>query len=104
LRIFWQVRFCAVDKGNPQEIDPKEPERVALAVQGLGLKYVVITSVTRDDLQDGGGSQFIKTIEHIRNISKPIRVEVLIPDFKGSLQALKKVCEARPDADACYFT
>ena len=92
-----RCRFCAVDKDNPQEIDPKEPERVALAVQGLGLKYVVITSVTRDDLQDGGGSQFIKTIEHIRNISKPIRVEVLIPDFKGSLQALKQVCEARPD-------
>ncbi len=92
-----RCRFCAVDKGFPKEVDKKEPERVARAVQLLGLKYTVITSVTRDDLPDGGGSQFIRTIEQIRMMCPGVGIEVLIPDFRGLLQPLKQVCEACPD-------
>jgi len=90
-------RFCAVDKGRPQEVEPEEPVRVARMAQELGLKYVVITSVTRDDLLDGGAEQFTRTVEEIRKHSPHARVEVLVPDFKGSLTALRRVCEARPD-------
>jgi lipoic acid synthetase len=90
-------RFCAVDKGRPQRVDPEEPGRVARMAQALGLEYVVVTSVTRDDLPDGGADQFAQTIEQIRRYSPHVRVEVLVPDFKGSLAALRKVCEARPD-------
>lgn len=92
-----RCRFCAVDKGAPQEVDPGEPERVARAAQTLGLKYVVVTSVTRDDLPDGGAGQFTRTIEHIQKRCPDARVEVLVPDFKGSLAALRKVCEAPLD-------
>jgi len=92
-----RCRFCAVDKGTPQKIDPKEPGHVAQAVQMLGLKYAVITSVTRDDLPDGGGSQFIRTIKQIRRLCPGVGIEILIPDFKGLLQPLKQVCEACPD-------
>jgi len=92
-----RCRFCAVDKGDPQELDPKEPERVAMAAQVLGLRYVVVTSVTRDDLSDGGAEQFSRTIEYIRRQCKDARIEVLVPDFKGSLVALRKVLEASPD-------
>jgi lipoic acid synthetase len=90
-------RFCAVDKGRPQRVDPEEPDRVARMAQGLSLRYVVVTSVTRDDLPDGGAEQFSRTIEQIRRYSPDAGVEVLVPDFKGSLAALRKVCEARPD-------
>jgi len=89
--------FCAVDKGIPEGIDPEEPERVAIAADRLNLKHVVVTSVTRDDLPDGGASQFSQTIQEIRKGTNGKRVEVLIPDFGGSLRALQKVCEARPD-------
>ena len=92
-----RCRFCAVDKGRPEKVDPGEPERVARMAQELGLRYVVVTSVTRDDLPDGGAEQFTRTIEQIRKHSPHARVEVLVPDFKGSLAALRKVCEARPD-------
>ena len=90
-------RFCAVDQGAPQQVDPDEPERVARAAQVLGLEHVVITSVTRDDLPDGGAEQFTRTIHHIRGRCPNARVEVLVPDFKGSLAALEGVCEAKPD-------
>ncbi|MBM4340979.1 MAG: lipoyl synthase [Deltaproteobacteria bacterium] len=90
-------RFCAVDKGVPQQVDPEEPERVAQVAQTLGLRYVVVTSVTRDDLSDGGADQFIRTIHHLRRLCPDSRVEVLVPDFKGSLAALQRVCEARLD-------
>lgn len=90
-------RFCAVDQGAPQQVDPEEPERVARAAQILELEHVVITSVTRDDLPDGGAAQFTQTIEHIRRRCPNARVEVLVPDFKGSLAALLSVCEAHPD-------
>jgi lipoic acid synthetase len=89
--------FCAVDKARPESVDPEEPERVALMAQELGLRYVVVTSVTRDDLQDGGAEQFRRTIEQVRKHSPNARVEVLVPDFKGSLTALRRVCQARPD-------
>jgi len=92
-----RCRFCAVEKGRPEKVDPEEPERVARMAQELGLRYVVITSVTRDDLPDGGAEQFTRTIEQIRKHSPHARVEVLVPDFMGSLTALRKVCEARPD-------
>ena len=91
-------RFCAVEKENPLPLDPLEPENVARAVNRLSLRYVVITSVTRDDLPDGGASQFARTIKEIRRINKDgIRIEILIPDFKGSLSSLEAVVEARPD-------
>jgi lipoic acid synthetase len=90
-------RFCAVDKASPEKVDPQEPERVARMAQELGLRYVVVTSVTRDDLPDGGAEQFKHTIEQIRKHSPHATVEVLVPDFKGSLTALRRVCQARPD-------
>jgi len=90
-------RFCAVDKGLPEKVDTGEPERVARAVQELDLKYVVITSVTRDDLADGGAGQFVRTIASIRSLCPGTMIEILVPDFKGSQTALKKVCKAEPD-------
>jgi lipoic acid synthetase len=90
-------RFCAVESGCPEPLDPEEPERVAEAVHNLGLKYAVITSVTRDDLEDGGAAHFARTIEAIRGSCPDTKVEVLVPDFKGLLNSLQKVCLARPD-------
>ncbi len=91
-------RFCAIKKEAPLPLDSQEPENVAQAVKKLGLRYVVITSVTRDDLPDGGAEQFAQTIKEIRRVNgDEIRVEILIPDFKGSLFSLKKVMEAKPD-------
>jgi lipoyl synthase len=92
-----QCRFCAVDKGAPWQVDAEEPEHVAQMAQSLELKYVVVTSVTRDDLPDGGAKQFIQTVEHIRKRCPETRVEVLISDLKGSLRSLQELCEARPD-------
>ena len=90
-------RFCAVKKGKPGVVDIEEPERIAEAVFRLNLKHVVITSVTRDDLSDGGAEHFAKTIYSIRKKMKKIVIEVLIPDFKGEKEAIKKVIEAKPD-------
>ena len=90
-------RFCGVDKGVPGPVDKGEPERVAEAVQLLGLKHAVITSVTRDDLPDGGAAHFARTIETIRKRCPGVSVEVLVPDFGGSLPALRELCDARPD-------
>lgn len=89
--------FCAIKKGKPNPIDPEEPKKIAKAVELLGLKYVVITSVTRDDLPKGGAEQFKETILEIRKINKGIKVEVLIPDFKGDKNALVEVLSASPD-------
>ena len=90
-------RFCAVRTGNPKgKIDRDEPERIAQAVKELNLKYVVITSVDRDDLQDGGAEEFAKSVIAIREDSK-VRVEVLIPDFRGDLESLRRVVDADPD-------
>lgn len=90
-------RFCAVDHGSPLPSDPDEPERVASAASVLKLLYAVITSVTRDDLSDGGASIFAATIRAIKEKSPGCRVEVLIPDFQGSEDALRAVMDAQPD-------
>jgi len=88
--------FCAVAHGSEEPPDPDEPKRVAEAVSHLGLKYVVLTSVTRDDLSDGGAAHFASTIKAIRGIGDGISVEVLVPDFQGSAQALSEVLAAAP--------
>jgi lipoic acid synthetase len=77
-------------------LDPEEPDRVAEAVKGMGLRHVVLTSVTRDDLPDGGASHFAETISAIQEKTPDTKVEVLIPDFQGSLSALKTVLDAQP--------
>ena len=89
--------FCAVTFGRPPTFDPYEPERVAKAVGALGLAHVVITSVARDDLPDGGAAIFAQTIRKIREHDPKVGIEVLIPDFRGSREALATVTEARPD-------
>jgi lipoic acid synthetase len=89
--------FCNVGKGRPGQLDSDEPQRVAEAVARLGLKFAVVTSVNRDDLADGGSAHFAKTIEWIRTLSPRSGVEVLIPDFRGSEEALLTVLQARPD-------
>lgn len=90
--------FCNVATGVPEKgLDLMEPVRVASAVQKMGLRHVVVTSVDRDDLEDGGASQFVKTISEIRRLSPATSVEVLTPDFKGKQGAIEAVVEARPD-------
>jgi lipoic acid synthetase len=90
-------RFCAVKTGLPPEYDGDEPSRVASAIRKMQLRYAVITSVDRDDLSDGGASVFADTIRRTRAACPGIRLEVLIPDFRGSSEALRVVAEARPD-------
>ena len=92
-----QCGFCAVKKGMPFGVDEGEPLRIAEAVKKMNLQYVVITSVTRDDLTDGGASVYAKTIQCIREYVKDCMVEVLIPDFGGSSESLEIVLNARPD-------
>jgi len=92
-----RCRFCAVTQGQPGPPDFGEPERVAEAVCTLKLRYAVITSVTRDDLPDGGAGCFAETIRAIRRKTPDTRVEVLIPDFQGNQDALRTVMEAGPD-------
>lgn len=90
-------RYCNVTHGTPTAVDEKEPEAVAESVDTLGLKYVVVTSVTRDDLQDGGAQVFSTTIKAIKRRNATCKVEVLVPDFRGSSRALHTVLEAHPD-------
>ena len=90
-------RFCNISCGKPQPLDEEEPKKIANSVQKLGLKYVVITSVTRDDLSDGGSRHFANVIKEIRNIDKKIRIEVLTPDFKGNTDSINTVINASPD-------
>jgi lipoic acid synthetase len=89
--------FCDVKRGRPAQLDWEEPERVAQAVKAMDLKHAVITSVNRDDLQDGGAQIFAMVIRRIREMHPGCSVEVLIPDFKGSIGALKIVTDARPE-------
>jgi len=89
--------FCALAKGDPLPVDLEEPKRVARAVDILGLKHVVITSVSRDDLEDGGATQFSSTIKEVRLINPDAVIEVLIPDFGGSRKAIEQVLEEKPD-------
>lgn len=90
-------RFCAVLTNPVEKPDPEEPVRVARTARAMKLKYVVVTSVTRDDLPDGGASFFAETIREIKKRIRDARVEVLIPDFQGDYEALKVVLDARPD-------
>ena len=90
-------RYCAVAKGAPEPLDRAEPGNVAQAVSRLGLQHAVITSVTRDDLPDGGAEHFVRTITAIRGASPQTSIEVLVPDFQGNPQSLAAVCAARPD-------
>ena len=89
--------YCAVAHGRPPSYDTEEPERVANAAQQMGLRYVVITSVDRDDLKDGGAFIFAETIRQIRHRLPGCRIEVLIPDFQGKEEPLRQVLDARPD-------
>ncbi len=89
-------KYCNVKNGTPAKVDFKEPEKIASIVKKLGLKYVVITSVTRDDLKDGGARTFKETIKEIRKVSDA-KVEVLTPDFKGDTGSIRSVLSAEPD-------
>ncbi|MFC1984430.1 lipoyl synthase [Chloroflexota bacterium] len=88
--------FCAVEHGQPAPPDANEPGHVTEAVKKLGLRHVVVTSVTRDDLPDGGAYQFAKVIEAIHSYNSQISIEILIPDFQGSLSALEIVATSHP--------
>ena len=89
-------RFCAIKKGRPLPLDPDEPQHVARAVSALKLKHAVVTSVTRDDLPDGGAGHFARTVEAIRQHNPEVSIEVLIPDFQGSPQALEEIITSEP--------
>lgn len=89
--------FCSVESLTPLPPDNEEPERVAIASRDMGLKYVVITSVTRDDLADGGASHFAKTVKAIKNLMPGVKVEILTPDFKADIQSLRTVLDSGPD-------
>lgn len=89
-------RFCAVETGPDKKVDEKEPEHVASAIRSIGLDYCVITSVTRDDLPDGGSKIWAETITKIREYNPECKVEVLIPDFQGREEDLDRVFSARP--------
>ena len=89
--------FCNVKTGKPIFLDPKEPNKIALATKELELKHVVITSVDRDDLEDGGATHFSKVIKEVRKLNKNTTIEVLTPDFLRKGDAYKKVVEANPD-------
>ncbi|PNX49233.1 MAG: lipoyl synthase [Thermoplasmata archaeon M11B2D] len=90
-------RYCNVAHGSPDRLNPNEPRDVAESVRILGLKYVVVTSVTRDDLTDGGAGVFYDTIKAIRILNEPCKIEVLIPDFQADLGAIQKIVDASPD-------
>ena len=91
-------RFCAVNRGKPVVLlDAGEPERVAKAIKEWGLRYVVITSVCRDDLEDGGAEHIAKTIKAIKLLCPTIIIESLIPDFRGNENSIKKVVESKPE-------
>lgn len=90
-------RFCGVPKGDPPPVDEAEAENVAIAVARMGLKHAVVTSVTRDDLPDGGAEQFAACIRNIRAKDAKVTVEVLTPDFAGNRQSLQIVLNERPD-------
>ncbi|MFY9402140.1 MAG: lipoyl synthase [Candidatus Omnitrophota bacterium] len=89
--------FCGVKRGVPLAIDPNEPLRIAECIVELGLKHVVITSVTRDDLPDYGVSGFVNTIKAIRTLNDKVKIEVLIPDFNADKKALIELLESKPD-------
>jgi lipoic acid synthetase len=92
--------FCAVETGSPGPLDADEPRRIAAAVKEFNLKHVVLTSVTRDDLPDGGASSLIATLNEIRNLMPQTSVELLISDLQGDLAAVRSIVQAKPDVFA----
>jgi lipoic acid synthetase len=92
-----RCHYCSVETGRPPAIDRSEPRRVAEAVQALGLRHAVITSVNRDELPDGGAAVFADTIRQTRTLSPGCTIEVLIPDFEGNAAALATVCAEQPE-------
>lgn len=90
-------RYCNISGGIPEELNENEPKEVANAIKELGLKYAVITSVTRDDIPDGGADHFAKTIEEIRKISPNTKIEILTPDFNGDKNSLDIIIKAMPE-------
>lgn len=90
-------QFCSVKKGKPNLPDPQEPYNLARAVEKLGLNYVVITSVSRDDLEDGGVGFFIAAIRQIRKVNPTIKIEILIPDFSGAQNLLELLIREKPN-------
>ena len=90
-------RYCNIGCAKPEPLDLKEPEHIAQAVQALGLKYSVITSVTRDDLPDGGAQHFADCINAIRKLTPDVKVEILTPDFKGDKNSLDIIIKAHPE-------
>jgi len=90
--------FCNVKTGMPRAVDPMEPENTAIAAARMGLEHIVITSVDRDDLPDGGAMQFVKVIEALRRTTPKTTIEILTPDFRGKMRrAVEMICEAVPD-------
>ena len=89
--------FCAVTSGRPTEYDLMEPARVAAAIADLKLRHAVITSVDRDDLADGGAMVFAETVREIRKLDRRVKIELLTPDFQGSLESVRMIMDARPD-------
>lgn len=92
-----RCHYCSVETGRPLAVDHEEPRRVAAAVQALGLRHVVITSVNRDELEDGGAAVFAQTIKQVRRFSPHCTIEVLIPDFEGNGAAIVSVCNEKPE-------
>lgn len=89
--------FCNIATGKPEALNPMEPTKIAVATQKMGLKHVVITSVDRDDLDDGGADHFVKTISEVRRLCPDTTIEILTPDFKGKIGAVDVVAAAKPD-------
>ncbi len=92
-------KYCNIKHGTPPKVDKKEPKKIADIVKKLGLKYAVITSVTRDDLKDGGAEIFKEIINEIRKITDS-KIEILTPDFKGNINSIKNILSAQPDVFA----
>ena len=90
-------RYCAINQTVPETVDPGEPEKIAGAVKALGLKYVVITSVTRDDLPDNGSGHFAQTVTAVRRDNPGAGIELLIPDLQGNRKDLETILASRPD-------
>lgn len=88
--------FCAIEAGRGEEVEADEPDRVARAAEGLGLRYVVVTSVARDDLEDEGAGHFYRVVSALRERIPDVEVEVLTPDFHGRYELIARVCEAGP--------
>ncbi|HVI39658.1 MAG TPA: lipoyl synthase, partial [Anaerovoracaceae bacterium] len=92
-----QCRFCAVTKGKAETVNHSEPENIGMACKEMDLKHVVVTSVTRDDLPDGGAEHYAKTVNEIKKYNPYSTVELLIPDLKGNWEALEAIVNSKPD-------